>query len=203
MPFNIYKYSKKRPLSWSALSTFNNPDYPEYSNPEKWYQRYIKDVKDTPSRELKFGKMIDEKLQNDPTFLPELERLPKMQFEMKAIYKNIHLIGYADGLDDEKYRLNDFKTGKTEWTQKRADKTGQLTMYLAMLYLMFGVKPEQFTCHIDWIPTVQHADLSIELIEPVKVKTFYTKRTMADVLKFLSYIEKTAKAMQEYVDNHP
>jgi hypothetical protein len=75
-------------------------------------------------------------------------------------------------------------------------------MYLAMIFLMLGVSPERFECQIDWLPTVQNADLSIMLKKPFKHQTIKTKRTMVDVLKFLHYIEKTVKAMEQYVRNH-
>ncbi len=196
--FNIYKFLERRPLSWSAYDCFTSKDW---GNPEKWYRRYILGEKEPPSPQLLFGSKVDKQIQNDPTFLPELERFPNMQFRMEVVYKKINLIGYADGWDEKK-RLKDDKTGETPWTKKRADETGQLTYYLAMIYLMYGIRPEEVELQIDWLPTIQNADLSISFVKDFKVQTFKTKRTMVDVLKMLANIEKTCLEMQKYVRNH-
>lgn len=197
-----------RDLSWSQCSCFENPDYPEYSDPERWYRQYVLNQKDPPTPQLEFGSMIDKKIQNDPTFLPELERFPKAQYEMKATLLTnsgkIRLIGFADGWDHNplKYRLKDDKTGAAPWNQARADKTGQITWYLLELRLMHGIKPEQVQCQIDWIPTQQNADLSISLVKPTVIQTFYTKRTTTDILKMASWIETVRNKMIEYAKNH-
>lgn len=195
-----------RPASWSQFSCFENPDYPEYSDPERWYRQYVLNQKDPPTPQLIFGSMIDKKIQEDPTFLPELERFPKAQYEMKATLitptDKIKLIGFADGWDHNQYRLKDDKTGVSPWTQARADKTGQFTWYLLELFLMHSIKPEQVQCQIDWIPTQQNADLSISLVKPVKIQTFYTKRTMTDILKMAKWIENVRAKMIEYAKNH-
>lgn len=190
-----------RPLSWSSISCFDDKDW---GNPEKWYTQYVLGIREKPSRELLFGSMIDKQLQNDTEFLPDLERLPYLQYKLEAEYKGIKLLGYPDGWDPDSTpkRMNDFKTGKNAWTQKKADETGQLTMYATILYLSEGIKPEEIDFQIDWMETVQNADLSIGFVKNMKVKTFHTKRTMADVLKFLSRIEKTRKAMIEYCKKH-
>lgn len=196
------QFDPTRPISWSALSCFDNPDYPEYSDPEEWYRRYVLGIKSAPTKQLLFGGMVDKKIQADRTFLPELERFPIMQFEMKPVYKKIPLIGFADGWDFDRLRLKDDKTGVKPWDQKRADKTGQLTMYLFMIYLMHGIHPEKVKCRIDWIPTVQHADLSIDFAKPLRFHSIHTTRSMSDILKFAAYIERTVKAMKKYAENH-
>lgn len=187
-----------RPLSWSSLSCFANPDKPEYSSPEKWYRRYVLSEKEPQSKELAFGSMIDQKIQNDPKFLPELERFPVMQFKMQAAYKGIPMLGFADHWHAKNRRLKDDKTGRTPWDKKRADKTGQLTMYAALIWLMLGIDPSSIDFQIDWMPTVQNADLSVMFAKPFALQSFYTQRKRSDVLKFLNYVEKTYKAMIAY-----
>jgi len=95
--------------------------------------------------------------------------------------------------------LADYKTGKKKWDKKRADDTGQLTFYLFLLYASKGFKPEDFTCYIHWMETTQHADLSIGFVRDMTIKTFETKRTMVDVLKFGERIKNTIKEMEKYV----
>lgn len=191
----------ERPLSWSSLSCFDDKDW---GNPEKWYERYVLGIQEKPSRELLFGSKIDKLLQDDPEFLPEIERYPLMQYKLEADYKDIKLLGYPDGWDpyNDRKRMVDYKTGKNPWTQKKADETGQLTMYATMLYLAEGIKPEEIDFEIVWMPTTQHADLSIGFVKDFKVQIFKTKRSMTDVLKFMARIEKTYKAMIKYSEDH-
>lgn len=188
-------YHKDRPLSWSAISSF------EYS-PEQWYTTYILGIRQE-SKELTFGSYVDTKLQNDPTFLPQVERYPIMQHGMRAALKGvIPLIGYADGWCSTTLRLKDDKTGKKPWDQKRTDETGQLTMYAFLLYLTARIKPEDLRLFISWLPTVEQGDFSIGFRDdPVVPQIFETRRTMEDILEFGMRIKITLAAMEEYVIN--
>ena len=183
-----------RPLSWSAISSF------EYDK-EQWYRTYVLGIKQS-SRELDFGSKIDQRIQDDPTFLPKLPRYPLMQHEMRATLLGIPLIGKPDGLDLDVCILADYKTGKKAWDQKRTDETGQLKMYLLLVWLTQQIPPERFTCLIHWLPTMEMGDFSIRL-KGTKVYTFETKITMQDILQFGVRIKKTYAAMQEYAKNHP
>lgn len=186
---------KKRPLSWSAISSF------EYDK-EQWYRSYILGEKQT-SKEMTFGNIVDKRIQNDPSFLPEVPRYPLMQHRMKVSFNGIHLVGVPDGLDLKNFHLADFKTGKKAWDKKRANETGQLTMYLFLIYISEKIPPEKFKCLIHWLPTKDASDFSIQFRDiPCLPVTFETKRSMADILKFGDRINKTVKAMQEYVDNY-
>lgn len=183
-------YNKDRPLSHSALSSFD-------WNPHQWYRKYV--LKELPeiTPELAFGSMIDKRIQSDLTFLPELERYPILQHEMRAVFNKIPLIGFADGFDRERLLLKDDKTGRKKWDQKRADDTKQLTMYAFLLYLTEKIKPEKMTFQIDWLPTHYEGN-NIVFIEPMQIHTFKTKRNMKQVLEFGQYIKDTWAAMEEY-----
>lgn len=187
-------FDKTRSVSWSQINSF------EY-DPEQWYQSYMLGKK-SQSREMDFGNLIDKKLQEDPAFLPHVPRYPFMQFKMKAKFGKISLVGVPDGLDLEIPTLADYKTGRVAWDQKRANETGQLTMYLLLVWLLRGVRPEEFRCRIHWLPTRESGDFSIELINDKDLKTFETKRTMKQLLDFGVRINKTVKAMELYAKNH-
>ncbi len=183
----------KRSLSWSSISSF------KYDK-EKWYDSYILGIKQT-SREMDFGSVIDKRIQKDPTFIPLLPRYPLMQHKMEVMFGGIPLIGYPDGLDIDKPTLADFKTGKVPWTKKRADETGQLTMYLLLLFITKKIKPEEFKCLIHWLPTQENGDFSISLVDENVFHTFETKRTMTDVLKFGNLINETHKEMVAFIES--
>ncbi len=195
-------YNLDRPLSWSAISSFK-------WNKQQWYRKYV--LKEIPeiTPELEFGKAVDLKIQEDPTYLPAIVRYPVMQHEMRTVYDGIPLLGFSDTFRpaDSKQELRgfavtppavrDYKTGKKPWTQARADETGQLTMYLGMLYLMDGMRPEDVECYIDWMPT-HIVEGKIAFIKEGDVHTFKTKRSMKQVLEFFQLIKDTWAEMEEY-----
>ena len=187
---------KERPFHWSQISSW------EY-DPEQWYKQYWLGIPQEMNKELTFGKMVDDRIQEDPSFIPLLERYPIQQHSMSVMYNGIKLNGTADHFDRKGRRLKDDKTGKKEWTQKRADETGQLTMYLLLIYISEKIKPEEMTCYIDWLPTVENGDFTLTFRDnPPKPITFKTKRTMADLLQFASYIDSVRKEMAAYGKNH-
>lgn len=187
---------KDRPFHWSQISSW------QY-NPEQWYQRYYLGLPEELSREVIFGSMVDERIQVDPTFIPSLERYPIQQHQMSVMYNGIRLNGTADHFDRKGRRLKDDKTGKKLWDKKRADETGQLTMYLLLLYISEKIKPEEMRCFIDWLPTIEDGDFSIKFRDsPPKPITIETKRTMTDILNFAAYINSVRKEMEAYAKSH-
>lgn len=189
-------FDRKRPLSWSAISSFSY-------DAEQWYRKYVLNQEDPPSKEMIFGSYVDKKLQEDPTYLPHVERYPIMQHAMKAMLGNIPLIGYADGFDRPQLRLKDDKTGKKAWDQKRADETGQLTLYALFLWLTEKIKPESMRFFINWMPTKEGGDFQISFRdEPMIPVLIETRRTMNDILNFGMRINDTYKQMDEYCKNH-
>lgn len=222
-------------MSWSGISSFE-------WNPRQWYDKYVvhgKCKRDDPEKgiiaicvvvgfadpecpvvkktiELEFGSYIDKRIQDDPTFLPELVRYPVLQHEMTGMFNKIPLLGFADtfrpasnGVTLEKKRVDfdpkkhykpairDYKTGRKPWDQKRADETGQLTMYLFMLYLRDKIQPEDVECYIDWLPT-HIEEGKIAFIKEGDIRTFKTRRTMQQVLEFGQRIKDTWEKMEEY-----
>lgn len=207
-------------MSWSAISTFK-------WRKGDWYEKYVVHGKctrgeiimcvvagwadpDCPvvrsSPELRFGSYVDKRIQTDPGFLPELVRYPIMQHEMRCTFNGIPLVGFSDAALDIKkksaeYFLRDYKTGRNPWDQKRADETGQLTMYAFMIYLELKLKPEQGKFFIDWMPTHME-DGEVAFIEEGKIVTFETRRSMQQVLEFGQEILATWKAMELYAAQH-
>lgn len=189
-------FDKTRALSYSQISSFE-------WNKEQWYNRYILGMKQE-SPELQFGSYIDKLIQEDKKFLPKLPRYTMMQYKMNVILDGIPLVGLPDGLCLKKKLLADYKTGKNAWTQKRADETKQLTMYLLLIFITHKIPPGFFRCFIHWMPTEANGDFTISLKKPPHkhLRTFETKRTMNDILEYAKYIKKIYKEMQLYAQNH-
>lgn len=191
-------FDKKRSLSWSAISSF------EY-DPEQWYEKYVLNKPQETSPEMEFGKVIGKKLETDSKFLPMIKRQSKMEFLFMATYKNIPLIGYADSFCDTTFgKLEEYKTGKKSWDQKRVDQHGQITMYCLMNWITNKIRPEDVECTLSWMPTWKDEKGVVSFLEPIekRIKIFKTKRTMTDILKFGQRINNVYDAMEEYCQNH-
>lgn len=218
-------FDKSRPLSWSAISSYE-------WDPEQWYQKYVIHGKCTrgsnhedetvtfgfctvsglfsdhtcpaieTSIEMTFGKIVGERLAADPKYLPHVKRYPIFEHEMRCTFGKIPLIGYADGWNPPVFNLGEYKTGKKKWDQQRADEHGQITMYCLMLWIIDKIHPERITADLHWLPTQDMADFSISFIDESQIHSFTTKRTMKDVLEFGSRITRTYSAMEAYCKNH-
>ena len=105
-----------------------------------------------------------------------------------------------DNSDIPKKKMAEFKTGKVKWTQKRVDELGQIDMYLLMLYITHKIRPEDMTVHLYWLPTKENGDFSISFVEPFRVKSFRTCRTMTQILEFGVFINKIQKEMIDYCE---
>jgi hypothetical protein len=209
-------FDKERPLSWSAISSF------EY-DPEQWWNKYCLHGKcirancfidpgnpnacplNQTTKEMLFGKKIADSIEDGTCTIPGLlERLQeKKEHPFKCHFGKIPLIGFADAFCDKTFKiLDEVKTGKKKWDQKRVDYHGQLDMYLLQNWIMNKIKPEEVTVTLHWIPTQDNGDFSISFVEPVRVQSFKTKRTMRDILNFGMRINKIYKKMKKYTKNH-
>lgn len=192
-------FDPNRPMSWSQMSSF------EY-DPEQWYKKYVLGMEPPPTAEMKFGKKFADSIEDGTCKVKELMGYlqKKKEHEFKCTWRQIPLIGYGDAFCDETFKiLDEVKTGKREWTQKRADEHGQIDWYNLMNFLINKIRPEEMINTIYWLPTQDKGDFTIDFIHPVKVYPFRTNRTMSQVLKFGARIVQRRKEMVEYCKNHP
>jgi hypothetical protein len=153
---------------------------------------------------MEFGSYVDKRIQEDPNFYPDLPRYERMQHRMTGIpFAHLKLTGIPDGLN---FKINkilaDYKTGKNEWTIKRAKETGQLKFYLLLLWITERFNPEDFECRIHWLPTKENESFEIVFVEEGKFQTFVVRHKMSDILKFGQKILKVHKEMEEYCEKH-
>lgn len=189
-------FDRKRPLSWSAISSF------EY-DPEQWYRKYALGQSDPATKEMLFGSEVGRKLASDPTFMPQVPRGDIFEFELNFVFDDIPMIGFIDAWSEKSvFLLDEYKTGKKAWDQKRADMHGQFDTYLLGLWILKKIRPEDIALRLHWLPTQENGDFSISFIDPKDCRTFHTKRRMQDVLKFGIRIKSVYKAMDLYCKNH-
>lgn len=217
-----WKPSPDRPISWSAISSF------EY-DADQWYEKYVVHALCTRNKfapdgimvlqgycvitdshnprcpavetspQMEFGKMVGERYVADPKYLPKLPRFQIFEHEYRCSFKKIPLIGFADGWSPADLHLGELKTGVKKWDQKRADEHGQITMYNLMAYLIEGIKPEEIRNTLMWLPTQLVGD-KVSFKPDTQPVFIETKRTMTQVLEFGTRIVKTIEAMQEYAE---
>lgn len=194
------KLFDKRPLSWSQLESFAGP----YGSPERWYKKYILGEKEPESVEMRFGKVLGERLANDPDFLPQVPRLDKFEQKFEIVFDGIPMIGYADSFCSKtKKKLLEYKTSHAGWDQKKVDKHGQLSAYAFYNFVTNKIPPEDLDIQLVWIPTqkIESGDFTstISLVEPVIPQIFKTRRTTADIVRFGAFIKETVKKMEQYL----
>lgn len=179
----------KRPLSWSAISSF------EYS-PEQWYDRYILNKKQPENAEMLFGKAFAKSVEARKPLVP-VEIYKEVEYPLNVMFNGIKMTGYIDSYEPHS-ALREYKTSKTVWAKEKAEQHGQLVMYALMLYVQHKVKPEELTIHLDCIQTEQTGDFKIQFVKPEIIHTFPVTLTMLDILRFGQRILATVKAMDEY-----
>lgn len=181
----------KRPLSWSSISSFRY-------DPAEWYEKYINGKRGRDTGPLVFGKNVGERLASEQDFLPEVPRLKEYEHELSVKIGNIQCIGFLDNFDLDNRAFSEFKTGK-KWTQDKANKHGQIDMYCCLIYLKYGIKPEDLKISLIWLPTEEQQDFRTDFVKDMKPVIFPVKKTMRDILFFMAEIQVIHKEMQEYI----
>ncbi len=184
---------KKRPLSWSAISSF------QYDK-DQWYRKYILGERQSENAAMTFGKLVGERLAKDPTYLPNVPRGDIYEYELRSSIKKIEMLGFIDSYSPDKKLLLEFKTGKA-WDQEKAQNHGQLRMYALMLYLKEKIKPEDLTIKLVSMETEARGDFSMTFVKNMKPLIFDVKLTTKDVLMFGAEIIKITKQMEEYANS--
>lgn len=194
--FKIKEFFEKRPLSWSAISSF------EY-NPAEWHTRYILNEKQAENMAMKFGKVFAKSCEDGKPLAP-VTLLRKMEHKFEVVFNGIKMVGYADTFDDVTFTdLGEYKTSKNIWTQAKVDQHGQLTMYCLFNLIQNKIQPEQMNIFLECLQTKESKDFKLQFMDPLKVHHFKTKRTMADVLAFGARINKVVKEMEKYAQSYP
>jgi len=121
-------------ISWSQLNAWEKGE-------DYFYKVYVLGEK-LENKEMAFGKKIAEGLEGKIE-CPEVDFvniLPKCQreYEIKIDFEDIPILVKMDAFDDKKLIIDEYKTGRSAWTQKKVDKHGQLTMYAMAVWKNMG-----------------------------------------------------------------
>jgi hypothetical protein len=182
---------KTRPLSWSAISSF------EY-DPEQWYSKYILNEKQEESKEMAWGKKLSKSIEDGKPLVPFII-YPVVEKKLSVMFSGIPLIGYIDTFDPETYFFREYKSSRTIWSRKKAESHGQLAFYALLIFITYKVPPEKYSIHLDCVQTRENGEFEMEFVQPVKVVSYRVKLTMKDVLAMGLRIKRTVKEMEEFV----
>lgn len=181
----------KRPLSWSSINSFKY-------DPDEWYEKYINGKRGRDTGPSVFGKSVDERIETEPDFLPDVPRLGGFQHKFLVKIGKVECIGFSDDINIEKKELIERKTGKS-WTQDKANKHRQIDMYASMIYLKYGIKPEDLKISLVWMQTEEQQDFRTDFVKDMKPVIFPIKKTMRDILSFMAEVQVVHKEMQEFI----
>lgn len=222
-------YDRSRPLSWSSMSSFffnQERWYQKYCVHGKCRREndrtgehafcHVKggpdpscpQVETTP--EMEFGKAMATSIEDGTCRVPGLLSMlqPKKEHQMKAVLGKgksaLSLVGYNDAFNEVTLRvLDEVKTGRRKWDQRRADAHGQFDFYLLMNWINDRVRPEEVLCTLYWIPTDKDEDGRVRIVDedapPVVIRT---RRTLSQVLAFGTLIQNTVDGMEAYAQGH-
>lgn len=186
-------------LSHSQMRLFDK-------NKEDFIQHYVYG-KDTISRFVKkyveFGSKIHKQLENEePNVWNVLNKIPENYSEneknVNVEYCGVNVFGKWDvSRDDDLLVVGDYKTSKSKWSQKEADKNEQLTLYGLQALLLYDRIPDYFYIHR--IGVGERDDGSLYLTG--EVQNLKTKRTEKEInkmkMKVLDYWNKIGKLCGE------
>jgi hypothetical protein len=170
--------NKRDYISYSQLVSFESGRY---------YEEYILGNR-RESIEMDFGKKIADGLESgsndkDVEFLrmwiPEVKEREK---ELRETIEEVPIMAKVDGFNPGE--IYEYKTGKVKWTQGRADKSDQLTIYSMLVWNKYHIHPK---LTLIWIPTMNDGE-DIVLTGELP-KSFSTTRSVGDYAMILKRLK--------------
>jgi len=177
-------------LSWSQLNLWEQ-------DPDEYIRQYIYGEQRPQSKEMDFGSKIAKMLEigvmaEGYEFLIYVPKyiLSEATIEIGLPHKKgiIPLLARLDSAKDDFSAFYEYKTGKSPWTQARADQNGQVTFYAMCIWLKTRQIPK---CSIIWLPTI---DSEGGIKATGEIKEFKTERTLTDIIEMC---QRCSNAWQE------
>lgn len=139
------KYYLPKPyLSYSAMNDF-------YYNRSRFQDKYYRGIDSPVTPELAFGKRIGELLENNDSSLAHITRYDTAEQKLDFKVDGIPVLGYMDTFDSKTFKIGEYKTGKTPWTQGRVNKHFQLDVYSLGVEILEGKVNDE--CMLVWLET--------------------------------------------------
>ena len=189
-------------ISFSQMTTFE-------MSPEKYADRYLYNKKQRVSRNMAYGSLLAEGLENeeatgDPLLDLVMSKIPKFElmdigFEapLKDGKETITLLAKPDTAKKDYSAFKEYKTSVRPWTQKMADDSGQVTFYATAMWLLTGKIPQDI--ELVCVPVAYQSDGS--LAPTGEVLRLPTERSMLDIIKMTKRIKHAWKGIKELCES--
>ena len=193
----LIKKLPKGYVSWSQLNLWERDP--------RMYQKVYFDNLGVYSEAMDFGKRVAVSIENgdnsgDPSIefikmlfpkCPQRER----EYKINAVFEGIPLKGVMDRFSNKLTLVQEYKTGKTKWTQKMVDTHGQLTIYGMLVWKKYGYIPK---FELIWAPTIATDD---GIVSAGNVVRFETERTKADFAKMYGRLKRFVEGVAKLNDS--
>ncbi len=158
-------------------------------------QAYGKVVADALEHGIQTGDLLTDAAM---LMLPKYDVMDKeFDVDMKTKDGWVKVLAKPDTLDSTTKSIVEYKTGKTAWTQSKAQMHLQLKYYAMAVYLKYKVVPKVKLC---WIETEMH---HIQGIRPTgHVEEFEVVYTLKDMLDTMALTSKVAKEIEIAFASH-
>jgi len=181
-------------LSWSQMWLWE-------TNPKKYKEKYFFGTDQYVTNEMRFGKKFAEAIQTGKSDDKNILKVVKSntayknkEYKIECVVKSgkekIPILCFLDSYEDG--FVEEDKTGKTPWTQKRANEHGQIGFYDVALRIKTG-KAHKFK--LKWFETEEREKGNITLTGRVEI--FNVEKSTIDYLKMTARIIKVAKQISE------
>jgi hypothetical protein len=182
-------------LSWTQIDMWNRSQ-------RQYIDTYILNQKRFENDAMIYGKKVADALETGETDDSLIEiatvAVPKYDIAEYKLNANIEtnegvipLFGKADtAYDPPSLGFREYKTGQVPWTQKKADRHGQITLYALMVYLNEKKLPKSI--HLDWLPT-ENKNGEIQLTGDIV--TFQTERSLGELIEMMTIVKRTASGI--------
>lgn len=181
-------------ISWSQLLAWEKGE-------DNFYRTYILG-QSFENKEMVFGKMIAEGLEGKikcdeaefcKVYLPQM---PNKEHLIRIDFDDVPLLVIMDAFDDKKLIIDEYKTGRTAWTQRKVDNHGQLTIYAMAVWKKYGKIPN---LRLFWIPTDVNDNNEVVLTGEIPYE-FKTQRSISDFAVMYKRLSDAWKGINKFYD---
>ncbi len=166
-----------------AAHYFDGRDELRPSNPGMSYGKLVADALE---RQQETGDLLTDAA---ILMLPKYDiRDEEFRADLKTPKGWVQILAKPDFMDSETKNFIEIKTGKTKWTQDKADKHLQLHWYAMAIYLKYAVVPK---VTLAWVETSQDTE---GVVAPTgRIESFDVNITLGDILKTMALVGKVAQ----------
>lgn len=178
-------------LSFSQMTLFE-------MNPRKYVDQYIYKNKQRISRNMAYGTVMADALENDelsgdPALDLMMMKIPKFELRDKAFEvdlpegkKTIRILCKPDTMKADMTAFKEYKSSTRAWTQKMADNSGQITFYATGMWLKTYKIPQD----IELVCVVVKYNEDGSLTPTGELVRYRTHRTLVDIIKMTSRMKR-------------